>query len=279
MSYFKQFPKTTFDFLKDGKKQAMVDIHKSVRPVQHFLDDITEYSFYQIQDGERPDIVSQRLYSTSDYYWSFFVVNDFLADGYITWPLSINDLELDIDRTYSGQTIVTRPALELDSFGKVTRYIDNINANGPIDPTSFIVGEYVVDDVTTPTTVGQITQINVDLNQIIIAPVGDSGGFSDNSQLTGRSSGKTIRAEKVYKTREAPFYYYATNDGTKRPAGCPAFFTNDTSVIGSDDILTMPFVSNQAFAISRNDDRSRIRVISPKYIEQFAIEYFKLINQ
>jgi len=77
MSYFKQFPKTTFDFLKDGKKQAMVDIHKSVRPLQHFLDDITEYSFYQIQDGERPDIVSQRLYSTSDYYWSFFVVNDF----------------------------------------------------------------------------------------------------------------------------------------------------------------------------------------------------------
>ena len=279
MSYVKQFPKTTFDFLKDGTKQNMVDIHKSVRPVQHFLDDITEYTFYQIKDGERPDIVSQRLYDTPDYYWTFFIVNDFLADGYIAWPLSVNDLELDIDRIYSGQTIVTRPALELDSSGEVVRYVDNISANSPTDLTSFLVGEYVVDNVTTPTVTGQITKINLDLNQLVITPIGDSGSFHDNSQLTGRASGKTIRVEKAYKTREAPFYYYATGDGLKRPASCPAFFTNDTAIIGEDDILTMPFLSNQAFAISRNDDRSRIRVISPKYIEQFSIEYFKLLNQ
>ena len=52
---------------------------------------------YNIKDGERPDIVSQRLYSSTNYYWTFFLINDSLHDGLGSWPMSMQDLNQYID--------------------------------------------------------------------------------------------------------------------------------------------------------------------------------------
>ena len=75
--FFKQFPKVEYDFNRKGVLQNMTDIFRSVRALPAFLDDFNSYTFYQIRNGERPDIVSQRLYGNQDYYWTFFIINDF----------------------------------------------------------------------------------------------------------------------------------------------------------------------------------------------------------
>src|SRR5210317_537250 len=77
MSFFKQFPKVEYNFNQTGVKQNMVDIYRHVKPLPTFLDSFSAYNFYEIRNGERPDIVSTRLYGTSEFYWTFFVVNNF----------------------------------------------------------------------------------------------------------------------------------------------------------------------------------------------------------
>ena len=65
MSYFKQFPTLPYDFDRNGIKQTVVDIYRSARPLNAYLDDLNAYSFYEVKNGERPDIASQRIYGTT----------------------------------------------------------------------------------------------------------------------------------------------------------------------------------------------------------------------
>ena len=109
MAFFKQFPKVEYDFNRTGVKQNMVDLFRSVRPLPSFLDNYSAYKFYEVKNGERPDIVSQRLYGTSQYYWTLFVVNDFLHDGMRSWPMSQEDLYTYIEKEYEGYVIETNP--------------------------------------------------------------------------------------------------------------------------------------------------------------------------
>ena len=81
MSFFRQFPTINYDLKKDGSVMRMVNIFRNVRPLQNYVDNPSLYNFYEIKNGERPDTVSQRLYGTPDFYWTFFVINEFLHDG------------------------------------------------------------------------------------------------------------------------------------------------------------------------------------------------------
>ena len=92
MSYFKRFPKSVYDFNREGVVNSVVDLFRQVRPIQNFVDDFAAYKFYSIKNGERPDIVSQRIYGSSQLYWTFFLVNDSLHDGLGSWPMSQENL-------------------------------------------------------------------------------------------------------------------------------------------------------------------------------------------
>ena len=65
--YFRQFDKVPYDFNRDGVIQQVVNIFKTARVMPAFEDDVNTYTLYQVQNGERPDVVSLRLYDTPDY--------------------------------------------------------------------------------------------------------------------------------------------------------------------------------------------------------------------
>ena len=117
MAFFKQFPKVQYDFERNGVITNVVNIYRSVRPLKEFIDSTSAYTFYEIKNGERPDIVSQRLYDNPNYYWTFFIVNEALHDGLQTWPLSQEDLFTYIEREYEGYAITTNPTITRTSDG------------------------------------------------------------------------------------------------------------------------------------------------------------------
>ena len=88
MAFFRQFPKVAYDFNRQGVINNMVDIYRSVRPLQNFVDNTSAYTYYEIRNGERPDIVSRNLYGNQNFYWTLFIINDFLHDGLQAWPMS-----------------------------------------------------------------------------------------------------------------------------------------------------------------------------------------------
>ena len=74
MQYFKYFPKLQYDLDDNKATKEIVDVFRFAKIVSNTtVDDITLYSYYDVIDGERPDHVSQRLYGTPDYYWTFFL--------------------------------------------------------------------------------------------------------------------------------------------------------------------------------------------------------------
>ena len=211
MAFFKQFPKVEYDFRRSGIKQNMVDIFRGVRPLPTFLDNYSAYKFYEIKNGERPDIVSRRLYNNPDFYWTFFVVNDFLHDGYRAWPMSQEALQEYIEKEYEGYAITTNPGLIKNSDGNVTGIQDSI------------VGKFQLGETITGTdsgATGTLTKKDIDMNQLIVQNV--TGAFigdptliqNTTEQITGATSSDTVSTYQAFKYADAPYYYYDENAGT-----------------------------------------------------------------
>lgn len=108
VNYFNKFPKVLFDVNNDGSFSVQVDITKTVDVNTIDEDKITYYTFHEIQDGERPDNLSYNLYGTSQYYWTFFVVNDTLKAGLNNaWPLNSHAFEAMIANEYDDYSAIT----------------------------------------------------------------------------------------------------------------------------------------------------------------------------
>ena len=199
--FFKQLPKVKYDFNRSGVIQEMVDLFRHVKPLPSFLDNASAYRFYEIPNGERPDVISTRIYGTPDFYWTFFVVNDFLHDGYRAWPMSQEQLLKYMETEYNGFAIETNPTTRLDLANSLAG--------------KFELGETLVGDTSNAT--GTITKKNIDMSQLVVqnvtgAYIGSLVGISNTTErITGASTGDFVDTHRVFKYADAPYYYYREN--------------------------------------------------------------------
>ena len=116
--FFSQFPSVGYDFNRTGTIDRMVNIFRSIRPetVQE-LNNVTVYKDLEILNGTRPDVLSQKLYGTPDYYWTFFIINDFLHDGLQAWPMSQDIMTKYLESNYSGIALCFKPITITDADG------------------------------------------------------------------------------------------------------------------------------------------------------------------
>jgi hypothetical protein len=278
MSFFKQFPKVQYDFERNGVVQNVVNIYRSVRPLQNFIDNSTAYTFYEVKNGERPDIVSQRLYDNPNYYWTFFIINDMLHDGMRAWPMSQEDLFEYLAVEYEGYVINTKPIIIRNTDGIITSFKDSLAGSVPnASNGAFNMGETVTGSISGFS--GTLTKKNVDLNQLVIqnvnasTPLGDPLAISGGTEnLIGQTSGDSVATFQAFKYAEAPHHYFVTGDKEKRQV------TNAQFIQGGEASSNLSFVSNRSFVNELNEERSRIRVVDPKFIDQFADEFEKLLN-
>jgi len=268
MSFFSQFPKINYDYNRRGSMQNIVDLFRSARPQGNFIDNPSLYKKYNIQNGDRPDVVSYKLYGTTQYYWTFFVINDFLHDGIAAWPMSQEDLREYLNQHYSGQVIETRPTIEFNSDGGVTDYRDSLSGR-------FTIGETI--NASTSSAAGTLVRKDADLSQMVLTNI--TGGTFKGDPLaqvtefaTGENSGDFVSTYKVWNYEEAPAYWYKAGDKDRRPV------TIDTVVPGGEPRHTCEYVSYRQMIIEANDNKSQIRVLSPQYVEQFAEQFEAVIN-
>ncbi len=255
MSFFRQFPKIGYDFELNGVKQNVVDIFRHVKPIQEFIDNYTEYRFYEVENGERPDVVSERIYGSTKYYWTFFIVNDFLHDGYRAWPMSQEDLHQYIDEEYNGYAIVTRA---------------EINPNNSI-AGRFQIGETIQGNNSGAK--GTLFRKNLDNNQLIVRDMQNNNAYEEEETIQGNTSNDFVVSSQIFKYADAPYYYYKTGDTKKRPQ------TNALHIQGAkhgDGELS--FTTYRQYEYDLNETRSTIRVVDPNYIGRFAETFEKLLN-
>ena len=160
--YFRNFPKLDYDFNRTGSINQMIDIFRSVKPLPSFVDTFTGYRTYTVENGERPDIISTRLYGRPDLYWTFFVVNEFLHDGMTAWPMSPENLFDYIKDEYRGIAIETRPNIQRNTDGGITDFRDSLAGR-------FNVGEKVFGGTSGAS--GTLVKKDIYLNQLIVQDI------------------------------------------------------------------------------------------------------------
>lgn len=101
--YFTKFPTIYYEFDINGTRvlKLVSDITANVRFRKELLENITLLDEYDIQEGETPEIISNKMYGSPMYHWVIMLINqkyDYLED----WPLTSDQLYTYIEEKYPG---------------------------------------------------------------------------------------------------------------------------------------------------------------------------------
>ena len=106
MSYFRNFPALDYYFGNKTTSTRFPNLMVYADLIDQIKDDVSVYTEYNIQNGDRADQISQKLYGTTDYHWTIFLMNDDLrCHGF---PLAYNDLVEKAKVDYPNTVLYTR---------------------------------------------------------------------------------------------------------------------------------------------------------------------------
>lgn len=104
-NYFEKFPVVDYRFGDERTYTRFQHIGTAV----DILEQVRKYEVYylniEIQNGERPDQLSYRLYETPNYYWTFFLLNDHLRTN--GWPIRDADVWPKAQEYYPNTVLQT----------------------------------------------------------------------------------------------------------------------------------------------------------------------------
>ena len=249
--YFKNLPRVSYRFGNNESPSLFNNITAYVDIIDQVKQEVSFYEKYTILDGDRPDIVSQKLYGTPDYHWTFFFMNVGIRES--GWPMPERELRELIKKRYPNRTAVTQS--NIASF--------------------FLPGVKVLGK--TSGTTGTIVERNLDLGQLVISSdTVDANGNKDNFGASEQiAAGDTVEdqaANIAITINESIQYnsvlYYKNSSGDIVDINP---FNQSTSGLTPVTIMEDH--------INFNDKLKNIIVIKPSKINAVVNEYFKLMRE
>ena len=185
--YFKNIRNAAIDI--DGSNN--IDVLKNLTAKAKVSDElINSTGFYQtmeIQDGERPDHLSLRLYNTEDFHWTFLLLNPQIKNIWDDWPMKYSQLVEYCTEKYQYL------AADTD---------DDLN-------DKFTLGEVVTGSVSNAT--GTLKEIHVNMGYLVIEKI--SGTFTITGEtINGVSSADSVTCNFIKSQAYAPHHH--TDDST-----------------------------------------------------------------
>lgn len=236
--YFSNFPKIVYDFnLSSGTDYKIVtDITRNVRFRKQILENISLYDYYDIAEGETPEIISEKIYGTPYYHWVIMLANqryDYVND----FPLSQLELDAHIDKKYGDKKYQVHDYKE---NGLIKEGVNIITLRNAVDGGG--IGEMAVGKVIVSLANGYKARIDT-----ILVP-------SDNATVkisVSMREGKFALNEKVTIQNEV-----VTTEVVE-------------SIIPSNYTTT----SNYDYEFALNESKRRIRIIQPALVDQLIKEF------
>jgi len=153
MAYFQNFPSTLYKFGDENSRTRFQDLSAYAQVVDDVKDVASAYSKYTILEGERPDQLSFKLYGSTDYYWTFYMMNDNIREQ--GWPLSNTDIVAFAQSELTLTTLTTRTVLT-DKF-KIGQTVEGqeSGATGTIDHRHLDLGQLLLSGVSGTFTAGE----------------------------------------------------------------------------------------------------------------------------
>lgn len=142
--YFKEFPLVYYNFGNNEPVSLFQNITAYVDLIDQIADQINYYETYTIKDNERPDSLSHILYGDSQFYWTFYLLNEKLRVS--GWPLTFQEFEKYIVTAYPNHTVTTQKDISTTLFkpGQLVTGSDT-GIQGRIIEVNLELGQIVVD--------------------------------------------------------------------------------------------------------------------------------------
>jgi len=84
-TFFQNFPLVNYNFGNEADTALFQNISAYIKIIDDLKDDVAFYTTVHIQDYDRPDSFSFKLYQTTEFYWTFYYLNDDIRES--GWPL------------------------------------------------------------------------------------------------------------------------------------------------------------------------------------------------
>ncbi len=236
--FFKNFPEVQYQL--DGKVIYIKDFFRKSRVDQEAVKSLINYTYYELEEGERPDIAADKLYGNSDLHWTFFLVNDF--ENYYDWFKDATSFESYISKKYPGQIAIASQSTDI--VARKTAVGDTSN--------KFLLGE----KVTSVSGEGRVILVEPEHNRIAI----DGKGFVANETITGKVSTKSFTPTSVVDHRDGVAYY---KNGSLRKNTESSGYTS---------------VSNYDDEYEKNEAKRKIKIISPGIIQNVVRRFEKVMK-
>lgn len=238
--YFANFPKIVYDFdLASGTNyQIVTDITRNVRFRKQVLENISLYDYYDMNEGETPEIVSEKIYGTPYYHWVIMLANqryDYIND----FPVSQIELDALVAQKYGITKIEHIHHYEYNGF---IREGVNILVLRESDLVAGGIGEMAVGKILVSPTNEYVGRID----EILVA--------SDNATVTVSVSirkGKFMPSETLTIQNET------------------VFVEVQSCTIPENYTMT----SNYQYEFDANEVKRRIKIIDPALVEQLVKEF------
>lgn len=103
MPYFSLLPNIEYATQSTNRKVAK-NILVRTKITDGIRNLISSSAEYKVMQGEKPEHIAHRVYGRPDYHWIILMFNE-IHDPYFSWPLSGNELESHMNKTYPGKAL------------------------------------------------------------------------------------------------------------------------------------------------------------------------------
>lgn len=186
--FFKNFPEITYK-LNDGRIVFIKDFFRKSTIQESGIDSLIDYTMYECQEGDRPDVVASKIYGNSDLHWTFFLVNE--ITNYEQWFKDNEVFENYMTEKYEGQYLISSASTDIVSSS-----------------SKFSLGEKITSN---NGSVGHVIEVDPLFNRIGV--VGDK--FNTSDVVTGAKSTKSFQVSSAVERRDG-IKYYKNSDGIKK---------------------------------------------------------------
>lgn len=146
MSYFEFFPDVSYRFGNETNPDTFENIAVYADVIDQIKDNLAFYYDFTIEEFQRADQLSTKLYGTPIYHWTFYLLNDHVRER--GWPLNNREIFTYAQKYYPDLTITTRNNLA-DKFRLNQTVTGNISgATGVISKRYIELGQMVLQNVT-----------------------------------------------------------------------------------------------------------------------------------
>ena len=285
MPYFTHFPSISYttDPADLTKFMTVKDITVRAKISDYFKNSAMTSLPYEVQDGERPEMLAHRVYDRSDLHWVILLFNE-IHDPNFEWPLSYAELESVLEAKYKGYALYYP-----DTARSQNQFQEQQNTLLLKNATT--VSQLLADGTTVT---ANILKWDPTYNCIIIDGE-QASRFDPNSNsplisydefaylcINGDTS-KLVAFTKMVPHQYAVHYFQDSEGNILDPRqGPPSDPTNPSSIlnryVNTTDFTEVLAVDNRTHEFDVNDAKRSIRMIKPEFMSPVITQFRSLFE-